>query len=871
MSVQLTVPQAPSAAPPPDPQRQPKEAEQRRVERRRSYGSLSEFLKRTCRMVEEEDGDKWLEILRQQNRCVGFYDDKPYGKWSKSGEWEELKLDEREFAPRDNKYKEQVDKLLMEMARASVDFEVEPADVNDSAKREAAAFIKSRIDANRKRMFIQRPDFVLSEKQALLLKTITFRYTYFDPEAKESAKERRPVFETQAVGEEKSIAVCAGCGRPRGQRPDVGDDQALSAVEGPSPCPACGSPAVRQMQTKPVEVELPVGEKEVKCGLPRTVHVDPTMVKLSLQARMSIESSPYIVWEQTVELGKLERMFPDIAIPTGGSESEAADNKRENETQVSNSGSGGYESAGLVRAGGEQLKKIRLKLVWLDPWVYGDYVDDKRPQALAGYTLQPGRTLLDDFPDGLCVAKVGDTLLRLYSEDKNKKWSMGVYGIREHALHGSGTNALIPIEILYLDLLAYRLANVYYNTNPREFVLQDGIEGGNLPPISKVGIVTNLPDNVNRIVGGVYDKAPGSSLPPEVKEFSMELAGAMQEQAGTSSLSQVGTSAERDALGTATGVAAMRDQAVGRMGPNLMLLTAMEVEHAYQVLECEQANYSKQHLMRLAGLGPEATGNLGFSVEGVEAFIDSDLRADFLITPIPGSWMPTTEMEKKADAVAFADAAQKVEDAETLAALARTFRQPVSAGSGYGATEREAARRLEEFAKVARVMVSGGYTEATDEMAQVILDSATNAALNVEMDNHPAFVNFYRDWWVSDEARVAPPVLKKAVELRVREHKAAMVEGKQKADLLSAVAEIPNKLAQVASGQIDAQAEGQSQQMQAEQQIGLQSAQAEQQLAQQAAETELAMRDREHEAVTDALSREHEAVVKQEAGPRRPE
>lgn len=851
---------------PVDPAAPPEEAKKQRQERKRSYPGILEFLKNTCKRIETQDHSERLNILGQQNRCQAFYDDRHYGKINdRTGEWEAFGYDPKEFKCQDNKFKEQIDKLLMEMARTGIDLNVDPTSTDDSAMKEAAEFARFRVQANRDRLFIQRPEFRLSEYMSLLLKALTLRYTYFDKHAEDGPREQKPKFEKTTLGESKSLTVCAVCGR---KKPD--DTQ---------PCASCGSSSSRAMSTSPVDLELPSGSEEVPCGIPRCVHADPSMVQVSLNARMmNIASSPYLVWTQMVEHGKLEKMFPDKVIPSGDDESDRqSQTRRENETSVSNSP---YDSTSADVKGGEQFQARKFKLIWLDRWIYDDY-SSPTPQKLPdGRDLPPNTPLGKFFPKGMCLAKVGDTLLAAWNEDKNKKWSCCVYGIREHAFHGSGTNALIPIQITINDLLTYRVVNVYQNTAPREFIKQGAFSGENLPRIDQVAIVSNV-DEGQKIVGNSYDRAPGTPLPSEVPQLSEEQKGSLQEQAGTSSMSTIGTAAQQEGLGTATGIAYMRDQAVGRMGPNLMLFAAMEVETAIQLLECEQANYSRQQLLAFAGLKPGAVGNLGYTARGVDAFINCNIRSAFNITPAQGSWMPSTEQERKGDAIAYAEASASVQDPETLAHLAKVFKQPIQIG-GVNGTEREAQRRIEELGKVVDIMASRGYIEPTEEMAQAAIASAKTAQISATMDNHPAFIAYFQDWWTADESRNAAPLLRKVVEMTVIGHKDAMTQELTDSNARTLETQVPNQMASMAMQEIQggedpeaaAQAQNEAAMAATEQQVaGAQAlgqtevektaalAQVEQQNREHEASTQIKVH--EHKAITDAASREHDANVKE--------
>lgn len=833
MSTVITPSSPPVPILPVDPQSPPAEAIKQKQEKRKAYPALLEFLNNTCKQVEEQDKSDGLNILGQQNRCQAFYDDRQYGKVNeRTGDWEENKYSPGEFTPKDNRYKEQIDKLLMEAVRSYTELNTEPSDQNDSTMQEMAAYAKFRLEVNRKRLFIQRPEFRESEFMSLFLKTLTYRYTYFDKNAEEGPTEQRSSFSDTALGETKSLTVCQVCGRKR---------------EAEGPCSTCGSTSSREMTTNPVTVPLPSGTEEVKSGLPRVVHADPSMVQVSLNARMmDISLSPFLVWIQMIELGKLERMFPDKMIPSGDDETDRqAQTRRENETTVSNSP---YESTSGQVHGGEQFKPRKLKLIWLDRWIYDDY-SYSQPQKLPNGQELPANTPLGPFfTKGMCLAKVGNTILMFWNEDKNKKWSVCVYGIREHAFHGAGTNALIPLQVQHLDLLAYRQKNAYDNTAPREFIRQDAISGENLPRIDTVAVVTNL-DEGQRIVGNVYDRAPGTPLPPEVPQLDEEMRGAMRDQAGTSGLSPVGTDAEQAATKTATAVAYMRDQQVGRMGPNLMLHAAMEVETAFQLLECEQANYSRQTLMKFAGLQPKAVGNLGYTARGVDAFINCNLRQALNITPAPGSWMPATEQERKADALAFADASSKVADPQTLSHLAKVLKQPTQIG-GVNGTQREAERRIEEFAKVIQIMAARGFTEPTDEMGEAVLNSARGAQISQVMDDHPAFIGYYKDWYVSDEAQNSPPLLKKTVERVVVRHKDAMTTEVADANARTLETQVPEQLASMATSALQQGGEPEANETDGE-------------VEKQTAMNQLNQEDREHAALTSVQQKSAEAQIKQ--------
>src|SRR2546421_666583 len=197
-----------------------------------------------------------------------------------------------------------------------------------------------------------------------------------------------------------------------------------------------------------------------------------------------------------------------------------------------------FKAAGASE-GGHQFEELPFDLFWIDPVVYQDYRPRRNERLRGGRVINQDQELTELFPEGMCIAMSGETILDVYPENKNKKWCFCVYGIREHALVGSGVNALLGPQDTRNDLKAYMIANTYYNAAPREFVRAGGITGNQLPALNQVAIVTNAPDD-KPIKGWAYDKSEGSPLPAQTFEMYQAEGGSLQEGAGTSSLNEAG-------------------------------------------------------------------------------------------------------------------------------------------------------------------------------------------------------------------------------------------------------------------------------------------------------------------------------------------
>jgi hypothetical protein len=59
--------------------------------------------------------------------------------------------------------------------------------------------------------------------------------------------------------------------------------------------------------------------------------------------------------------------------------------------------------------------------------------------------------------------------------------------------------------------------------------------------------------------------------------------------------------------------------------------------------------------------------------------------------------------------------------------------------------------------------------EAVNPAVELVLNQS-GCPMDMLMDNHDAFINFYTDWMVSDEEREASTLLKKVVHRRTEQH-----------------------------------------------------------------------------------------------------
>lgn len=768
-------------------------AEQER-ERKADCPELLQFLKRTCESIKNQRQEEWERILNSQVRCVAYYDDRQYGT-VREGVFQDARVEPGDIRPIDNQYKIQIDKLLMEFARSQTTIKVAAANPTDTRMVEAAKFAQSRINAGRKRTL--KASERLREAQALLLKTMTYRYMFFNTDAAYSPKERKPRTATKSYGRTRSLVACKICGSPMKPTP-ASSGEAQDEYR----CINCGSNRQKKLELGPQQQEVVDGYDEVRGGCVESHHIDPTMVRISLSARQGVVDSPFLWYHQEIARCILEDAYPDMTIKGRQGNPELADRyRRDLEAAPSNTVAGDMINdrgdANTDPRGGEQLEECPFDLFWIDPVMYRRKKFSKPQRLLGGREIPANVNLEEKFPDGMCIAMNADQVLDVYPENKNKKWLFCVYGIREHALHGAGTTNLLGPQDTRNDLKAYLIANVYYNAGRREFLRNGAVTGNRLPALNESAIVNDVPED-KPIAGWAYETIAGSPLPAQAVELYQSEAGALQEGAGTSSLSNEGAAADIKALGTATGVAAMRDMAVGRMGPNLMLLTEMDVEHSFLILEHELENFSEERFMKMANqaVTPEDTdGSITFSAEGIKAFMECDPRVDLEVTAEAGSWMPRTEAERHARFAAFIEIATAVAEkmqgdprAEELIALAADIYGVEMDLGGWTSTEQVAAARIRAYADIVAVYEKRKVSQPTPELVQEIIMSTPDAMIDAEMDNHALYLGFYKAWWASDEGKSCSPLLRaiiKAVHILHRQGLVHQAQERSKDELES--------------------------------------------------------------------------------------
>lgn len=780
------------------------EALERKEQENWNQTSFFDFINDTVDFIDTIDHEAILEVRKVMVKSHRYYDGHQYGHVDNRGVWHDEPTRPRDVTLVDNQYKYHVDTAEMEMVRATPSLDIASADPSDTELVEAAKVAQSRVDGHRKR--ILTPSFVQTEAMNKLLKTVGIRYTYWDGGA--GRKEQVPNT-TEEVVPPISATVCAICSYPvdTTETANAQPDAALVPR-----CPHCGSTRTKVITGQPTKRQVVTGYRKLALGEPCSQPIDPLQVTVYLGAR-NIPGSPYLKFKQMVMRSILEQTFKGRAIPSTGTKSMELQYQQGIERSVD----GSHQAHAWMgdgkgqKEGGRQFEPIENEQCWLDPHLYAGYRNREAQELCNGMVLQPGQDPLELFPDGMYINRVTRTILDMWPEDKNKKWSAAVFGLRPGGFYGSGTSALHSDQDVINMIRSLSVANANANAVPREFVNTDYLEGNKLSnDPTEVIQVSTLPQG-GTIAGNVYHQAQAQGLAQEVYGISSDAKNAMQAKLGTFSAMGTDQPDLKGALSTATGISILRDNAVGRMGPSLWLGTEMDVEQAYQFLEHEQDNPNPRRYRPAQGsAGATPKGDLSYTMAGVKRLLNCDVRNDLIITPVQDSWMPVTRGQKIGNLKEFLPFTDPKIPQEIQALAADVYSIHLNIGS-WTAEQREAQRRLQIFAKVCaflekelppgadsqQVLACEGCGEEIDpnaygmaeqsgqpwacptcgsketEMVNPAVElvlSQSEVPVDMLMDNHDAFIDFYTDWNVADEAHEASRLLRMVVHRRTVQH-----------------------------------------------------------------------------------------------------
>lgn len=461
------------------------------------------------------------------------------------------------------------------------------------------------------------------ETQNLLLKGNSFRYDIWDKEGGEDTEE--PTYGDEPI-DYPGEAFCTDCGAS-------GDPEMMMGG-----CP-CGSTNV--MQSEPFSTTIPVqnGVRKLKTGDISKRVIPPERIKLHLHARR-FEDSPYLLMTDLMLKEVVDYVYPQTNI-TAGTAANDSGLRMEMELERSpgyvSSGHGSYYN--LASSGDQMSRWVKVERYWFQPIMYAaiqNVLSQDEPIGWMGDIIPAGTQILELFPDGLHITRIGDAIVDVRNESFLDHFVMIVWDKLPGRIWGDAyIDDLIEPQRQLNELDSLRFENFMFNSvlskvyNPLKIERgRMGVKPGRWVPMKN----PTLMDEPGKYIYQPEDHyIQGADLYAEEKRRALQfLAGSFNPETGIPG----------SGGNTATGMSILRDLVVSLISVPLELRAWADVKTAYIDLKLIQTNDRGSRYLTLLSPYGEPEG---------QWFNAADIDADYEITVKPHSWIPRSELERKQD------------------------------------------------------------------------------------------------------------------------------------------------------------------------------------------------------------------------------
>jgi hypothetical protein len=746
---------------PKDPTRDKKQEVEQQLSQLKLDKEFAGFIKDLWRKCEKLNDLEWLRVKQNMIKSRKYFDGRQYAKVNDSLEWQDFEKRPGEVNYVANVYHAHVQTALMEMSRGSTSLSFTHVSGESRRGQLIAKIAEHRWRTHKVRLMTALK--MQNENLSLLLNGLAARYTFVEfkePKHSPIKQIEKMLLEMAGVGIE-TMYICSVCAKKK----TTSDNEA--------PCTNCGSTDYEPLEDVQMDMEaLPAMEPE-KRAYARFVNPDPIGLTFDIHAT-DFKDSAFLIWKQVVITDILKSQYPGLKIATGIEATELKYQYAQSTTTPNE------QRLDFFMGEKDQKEVSEFCQGWFDVHLYKNVSFTKDIQLMSGETIKKGTRLGTVFPNGMYVARNGETILDIWDENKNDKWAVCPYVTRLGTLVGGGTSVAHDAQDIINDLTNLKMASIMQDAFSKEFVNAQYLEPENIPndPTERA-VVTNLPDGA-RIVGNAIDRLPPSPLSPDAYAMDQALQGIMQNQMGTFSATASGMPDLKAAQNTYGGMQLLRDITVGRYYPMLSVRAdTLDREQAYQLILLDQKHLSQEQWDLVKG---------EYGAEGVKYFLEADLREELLIGVTAESFMPEMPSQRLAKTMGYAEfvAQFQVDPSSELAShVADQFGIPKSI-AGIEPARAIAFKMIDAFKEQA----DGITSELGDiptfnvedptalQIAELIIEAA-QIPISGLMDNVGAIIDAMKDWWNSDEGRTSPNALKAAVIVRVRELQAEGVKEAQ--------------------------------------------------------------------------------------------
>ena len=478
--------------------------------------------------------------------------------------WDILLQDSGDYAFPNNYYRS----LVMLGVRAYVQNApiIEPVPSNDDAEAQAATkAARTALEVIKKSV---KYDYLrVIEAINLRLFGNSFRYSYYSKDPRYGYV-TAPVFQDTDVPLSGGGSICPQCGQMEG------DFQQ---------CPMCGNQIADH--TPPMVARLPgvVGSVRYPKGEVMTEVVNPLEVYIR-SSSYDIWHAPFIIRNRVVDRLALQSSYPDIQLAPKGDE-------------------GGGEA---YSTGGD------LGLIYLqsladlpgDPTQYAAWYERATAAAkalLIEAWLRPtqyffDKELLKKFPDGLYIAKTGDTLLEARNDTLDDHWTHYVYIPVPGRIWGDGDDDVIPEQLKLDETDRLIMRNQGYNSAPLLVIDSQRIDKNE---------VINDPSTIieakpaGRPVGDAFSEIKSQPLSQETWQWR---AAHLTDMAFHARISPASAGQHEPGVNTFGGQESAAAKSDNSLLPQMMLWKTADELWAQQVLKLASTNWLDDRVHSVMGI-----------------------------------------------------------------------------------------------------------------------------------------------------------------------------------------------------------------------------------------------------------------------------
>lgn len=441
-------------------------------------------------------------------------------------------------------------------------------------------------------------------KWNLLAAGETYRITYFNTQ-KQGCGIDEEVFERKVIEPGESTKHCALCDA-------VGSDES-------GKCPKCGNPQMDEFETRATTISMYKGSKFKQIG---DVDWDaPDALEMTVIGETDNIAEALIVMR--------DRMIPACVLEDALGVSDLPITDTPDSLSYKQLFADKPESGDFA-----PMRLVHYQEFWVAPALVASYKFPKG-SMLQGGEIPEGTKGKEIFENGLYFSRTKKKIREVFPQAIGECLSHATNSLGE-GFHGHGEWDLIELQDQATEAKSMKMNSMLLDSTQPLLIREGYTDSENFE--NKFGLIVPVSQDfpLERELNSLMTRVPVGRPPSEAYELGQEIKGEIQQREGTFSTNS--DAPDIKAMGTATGIDAITEQAVGRRGPALQLYAQMEVEQAYQKLELRQKYWCKKMYEPIAKeLGGDA----------VKWFMDCNIRQDINITVVPGSWMPRTQTQQE--------------------------------------------------------------------------------------------------------------------------------------------------------------------------------------------------------------------------------